>query len=763
MNVTIIKLGVHHMMNKELEQNINNAFMNARFNKDEFLTVEHLLLTLLDNTLVIDVLTALGANIERLRNNLKDFTARTTPKLKPGSDADVQPTLGFTRVLSRTATKIQAMGFKDMNGADVLESIYGEPDSQAVTYLNLENVMKLDVTNFIRHGKVSPKTNSPFIQYQEPEDSQDEDNSALGLYTTNLNARARLNLIDPLIGRDKEIERTIQILCRRRKNNPLLVGHAGVGKTAIAEGLAKMIIEKKVPEVVSKSVVYSLDIGALLAGTKYRGDFEKRLKVVLNRLKEQRNAILFIDEIHTIIGAGAASGGLMDVSNLIKPMLANGELTCIGSTTYKEFRTHFEKDHALTRRFQKIDVDEPTVDQTIEILKGLKPSLEKHHNIEYTDTAIEAAARLSDRYIRDRNLPDKAIDLLDEAGASEALKLPEQRQTVINRKDIEKVISKICNIPETNVSVDDKTKLQNLSTNLKLKIYGQDDAVNTLTSAIKLARSGLRDESKPIGSFLFVGPTGTGKTEVSKQLASTLGIEFIRFDMSEYMEGHSVSRLIGSPPGYVGYNEGGLLTETVNKSPHSVLLLDEIEKAHPDVYNLLLQIMDHGTLTDRNGRTADFRHCVLIMTSNAGAAQLEKDGIGFTENKNESDVMQVINKTFTPEFRNRLDSIIQFKALSSETILSVVDKFLIEFEVKLQSKQVELEVTKNARDLLAKNGYDKNMGARPMARLIQDQLKKPISEELLFGELQNGGKVIVDTQGDQIKLKIFKKSLTEGV
>lgn len=584
--------------------------------------------------------------------------------------------------------------------------------------------------------------------------------SPLELYTTNLNARAKMGLIDPLIGRGEEIERTIQVLCRRRKNNPLLVGEAGVGKTAIAEGLARLILEQKVPTVLFESIIYSLDLGSLLAGTKYRGDFEKRLKSVLHQLKEQKGAILFIDEIHTIIGAGAASGGLMDVSNLIKPLLASGELTCIGSTTYKEYRSIFEKDHALDRRFQKIDVKEPTVEQTIEVLKGLRARFEAHHNVTYTDEALEAAARLSARYISDRHLPDKAIDLVDEVGAYQYLLPEENRKKVIEVVDIEKMVAKIARIPERNVSASDREVLKNLTRDLKMMIFGQDESIETLGAAVKLARSGLRDPNKPIGSFLFVGPTGVGKTEVSKQLAKILGVELLRFDMSEYMERHSVSRLIGAPPGYVGYDEGGLLTEAVNKTPHSIVLLDEIEKAHPDVFNLLLQIMDHGTLTDMNGRKTDFRHTVLIMTSNAGAEVVDKANIGFTAQDSSSDIMSAVARVFSPEFRNRLDAIIQFRALDSKTILSVVNKFVSELEGQLEARHVILEVDEEARSWLAKNGYDKKMGARPMARLIQEQLKKPLAEELLFGKLSNGGHVKVTAERGKIKFVIEDMSDT---
>lgn len=751
------------MLDKELEYTLNVAFKEARNKRHEFVTVEHLLLALLDNTSAVDVLKACGANINRLRSNLSEFIDRTTPVIPLNiHDRDTQPTLGFQRVIQRAVFQVQSSGKTEVTGANILAAIFSEQESQSVYFIRQENISRLDVINFIAHGTSKPRTSQqqeqhPFNQFSSEESEgmgEEGGTSPLELYTTNLNARAKMGLIDPLIGRSEEIDRTLQVLCRRRKNNPLLVGEAGVGKTAIAEGLAKLILEKKVPSVLHESVIYSLDLGSLLAGTKYRGDFEKRLKSVLHQLKEQKGAILFIDEIHTIIGAGAASGGLMDVSNLIKPLLASGELTCIGSTTYKEYRSIFEKDHALDRRFQKIDIKEPSVEQTIEVLKGLRTRFESHHNVKYTDEALEAAARLSARYISDRHLPDKAIDLVDEVGAYQYLLPEKERKTIIEVIDIEKMVAKIARIPERNVSASDKEVLRNLSRDLKMMIYGQDDSIETLGAAVKLARSGLRDPTKPIGSFLFVGPTGVGKTEVSKQLANILGVELIRFDMSEYMERHSVSRLIGAPPGYVGYDEGGLLTEAVNKAPHSIVLLDEIEKAHPDVYNLLLQIMDHGTLTDMNGRKTDFRHTVLIMTSNAGAELLDKVNIGFTGQDNTTDVMSSVHRAFSPEFRNRLDAIIQFKALEPKTILSVVNKFVSELEGQLNTRNVILEVDEEARAWLAKNGYDKAMGARPMARLIQEQLKKPLAEELLFGKLSNGGHVKVTIEKGKIKFLI---------
>ncbi len=752
------------MLDKELEYTLNLAFKEARAKRHEFVTVEHLLIALLENSSSLEVLKACGANINRLRNNLIEFIDRTTPVIPAHvHDRDTQPTLGFQRVLQRAVFHVQSSGKTEVTGANVLAAIFSEQESQSVYLIRQENVSRLDVINYISHGTTKPKlmprggeNDQLGNHYMEENEGGEEGGGASPLeqFTTNLNARAKLGLIDPLIGREEEIERTMQILCRRRKNNPLLVGEAGVGKTAIAEGLARLIIEEKVPSILANSVIYSLDLGSLLAGTKYRGDFEKRLKSVLHQLKEQKGAILFIDEIHTIIGAGAASGGLMDVSNLIKPLLASGDLTCIGPTTYKEYRGVFEKDHALARRFQKIDVKEPTIEQTYEILKGLRSRFEIHHNIKYSDESLEAAAKLSARYISDRRLPDKAIDLVDEVGAYQYL-LPEaNRKKIIETVDIEKVVAKIARIPERNVSSSDREALRNLGRDLKLVIYGQDEAIETLTSAVRLARSGLRDPIKPIGSFLFVGPTGVGKTEVCKQLAKSLGVELIRFDMSEYMERHTVSRLIGAPPGYVGYDEGGLLTEAVNKQPHSVVLLDEIEKAHPDVYNLLLQIMDHGTLTDTNGRKTDFRHTIFIMTSNAGADIMDKTFIGFTQQDGTADILSAVHRVFSPEFRNRLDAIIQFKSLDTKTILHVVAKFLMELEIQLETKHVILEIDEESRTWLAKQGYDPKMGARPMARLIQEQIKRPLAEELLFGKLSNGGHVTVSVEEGKLKFKI---------
>ncbi|TAK76544.1 MAG: ATP-dependent Clp protease ATP-binding subunit ClpA [Gammaproteobacteria bacterium] len=757
------------MLDKELEYTLNAAFKEARAKRHEFVTVEHLLLSLLDNASALDTLKACGANVGRLRNNLIEFIDRTTPVIPLNiHDRDTQPTLGFQRVIQRAVFQVQSAGKTEVAGANVLAAIFSEQESQSVYFIRQENINRLDVINYIAHGTIKAtkslpreEQQHPFTQYSEDNENNEEGGtSPLELYTTNLNSRAKMGLIDPLIGREEEIERTIQVLCRRRKNNPLLVGEAGVGKTAIAEGLARLILEKKVPTVLHDNVIYSLDLGSLLAGTKYRGDFEKRLKSVLHQLKEQKGAVLFIDEIHTIIGAGAASGGLMDVSNLIKPLLASGELTCIGSTTYKEYRSIFEKDHALDRRFQKIDIKEPTVEQTIDVLKGLRSRLETHHNVKYTDEALEAAAKLAARYISDRHLPDKAIDLVDEVGAYQYLLPEENRKQTIEVVDIEKMVAKMARIPEQNVSASDREVLKHLVRDLKMMIFGQEESIETLGAAVKLARSGLRDPSKPIGSFLFVGPTGVGKTEVCKQLSKILGVELIRFDMSEYMERHSVSRLIGAPPGYVGYDEGGLLTEAVNKTPHAIVLLDEIEKAHPDVYNLLLQIMDHGTLTDMNGRKTDFRHTILILTSNVGADVMDKSNIGFTSQDGASDVMSAVHRVFSPEFRNRLDAIIQFKALDTKTILSVVHKFISELEAQLETRNVILEVDEEARAWLAKNGYDKKMGARPMARLIQEQLKKPLAEELLFGGLSQGGHVKVTIEKGKIKFLIKDTSDT---
>ena len=754
------------MLNKELEFTLNLAFKEAKEKRHEFMTVEHLLLSLLDNPAAGNVLQACEADIESLRRDLIEFIDETTPRIPDGElDRETQPTLGFQRVLQRAVFHVQSAGKTEVSGANVLAAIFSEQESQAVYFLRRENITRLDVINYISHG-VSKYQNNDMQDGMNS--SMDEDmmgmevnESPLESYCMNLNKRARLGKIDPLIGRSEEVQRTIQVLCRRRKNNPLLVGEAGVGKTAIAEGLARLIVEGAVPDAIGNCVVYSLDLGALLAGTKYRGDFEKRLKAVLKQLSEQEGAVLFIDEIHTIIGAGAASGGVMDASNLIKPLLANGELKCIGSTTYQEYRGIFEKDRALARRFQKIDICEPTVDETFEILKGLKGRLEEHHGVKFSIPSLKAAAELSAKYINDRFLPDKAIDVVDEAGAYQNLLTSHKRKKIISVTEIENVVAKIARIPVKKVSARDKDTLRNLERDLKLLVYGQDEAISALSSAIKLARSGLREPEKPVGCFLFAGPTGVGKTEVTKQLAHVLGIELLRFDMSEYMEKHTVSRLIGAPPGYVGYDQGGLLTEAVNKNPHSVVLLDEIEKAHSDVFNLLLQIMDHGTLTDTNGRQADFRHVILVMTSNAGASEITRNSIGFSLQDNSNDGLDVIKRQFSPEFRNRLDAIINFSALDELTIGLVVDKFIMELEEQLLHKGVTFKVEKAAREWLIEHGYDKGMGARPMARLIQENVKKPLAEELLFGKLANGGHVTLNMKDG--KLHFDSQDHREGV
>jgi len=748
------------MLSKELEATLNAAFQEARQKRHEFMTVEHLLLALLDNQAAAQVLRACGADLQVLRKDLVSFLEESTPKLPKKDERDTQPTLGFQRVLQRAVFHVQSSGKKEVTGANVLVAIFGERESQAVYFLDKQNVARLDVVNFISHGisKVDNDHDNTELSPAQEEDQGMESAPAknpLEAYTVNLNEQAMMGKIDPLIGRQGEIERTLQILCRRRKNNPLFVGEAGVGKTAIAEGLAKLITEKKVPTILENSVIYSLDMGALLAGTKYRGDFEKRLKAILAQLRKQPGAVLFIDEIHTIIGAGAASGGAMDASNLIKPVLASGELKCIGSTTYQEYRGIFEKDRALSRRFQKIDVPEPSVEDTIQILYGVKSRFEEHHDIRYSKQALRAAAELSSRYINDRHLPDKAIDVIDEAGAKQRLQVPSKRKKTITVSDVESIVAKIARIPPKNVSISDKDTLKNLERDLKMVVYGQEQAIDILANCIKMSRSGLGSEEKPIGCFLFAGPTGVGKTEVTKQLAKIMGIELLRFDMSEYMERHTVSRLIGAPPGYVGYDQGGLLTEAVNKHPHSVLLLDEIEKAHPDVFNLLLQVMDHGGLTDTNGRKTDFRNVVLVMTTNAGAEQASRPSIGFSQQDHSTDAMEIIKRTFTPEFRNRLDAIIQFKALAPATIINVVDKFLIELEAQLESKHVTIEVDDDARRWLAERGYDPMMGARPMARVIKDHIKKPLAEELLFGKLEKGGHVIIRVnEQDELELEL---------
>lgn len=743
------------MLSKDLELTLNAAFKSAREKRHEFMTVEHLLLALLDNESAIKVLNACGADLNKLRNELADFVDSTTPLIPVGdAERETQPTLGFQRVLQRAVFHVQSSGKKEVTGANVLVAIFSEQESQAVYVLKKQNVARIDVVNFISHGisKVSGEHEREETDSEQHEESGEEASSPkpLEVYATNLNEQARQGRIDPLIGRDKELNRVIQILSRRRKNNPLLVGEAGVGKTAIAEGLAKRIVDGHVPDVISDAVVYSLDLGALLAGTKYRGDFEKRFKALLKELKRQQHAILFIDEIHTIIGAGSASGGVMDASNLLKPLLSSGEIRCIGSTTFTEFRGIFEKDSALARRFQKIDVVEPNVEDTYQILKGLRPQFEKHHEVKYTDEALRAASELANRYINDRHMPDKAIDVIDEAGASQRLKPENERLKVIDVAVIEEIVASIARIPPKTVSSSDKDVLRNLERNLKMVVFGQDPAIEALATAIKLSRAGLKSPEKPDGCFMLAGPTGVGKTEVTKQLARVLGVELVRFDMSEYMERHTVSRLIGAPPGYVGFDQGGLLTEAVNKNPHCVLLLDEIEKAHPEVFNLLLQVMDHGTLTDNNGRKADFRHVILVMTTNAGAEAMSRRSIGFSAQDHATDGMEVINRTFTPEFRNRLDGIIQFAPLSPTMITHVVDKFLTEMQSQLDENRVMLYVDEPAKLWLAERGYDEKMGARPMARLIQESLKKPLAEQILFGELSEGGAVHVSVVNGEL-------------
>ena len=740
------------MISQELETSIQMAFAEARKARHEFITVEHLLLAMLDNPSGKEVLEACAAKIDDLRKSLTDFIQENTPIVAGSDDVDTQPTLGFQRVIQRAIMHVQSTGTgkKEVQGANILVAIYGEKDSHAVFYLHQQSITRLDVVNFIAHG--IKKTDKPEPQSAGTEGEEEagktgeksDKSSPLDTYCQNLNQMAKDGKIDPLIGREHEVERAIQIICRRRKNNPLLVGEAGVGKTAIAEGLAWRITQNQVPDVLADAVVYSLDTGTLLAGTKYRGDFEARLKGVLKQLKEKPNAVLFIDEIHTIIGAGSASGGTLDASNLLKPALANGQLKCIGATTFTEYRGIFEKDAALSRRFQKIDVNEPTVEQTIEILKGLKSRFEEHHSVTYTVDALQAAAELSAKYINDRNLPDKAIDVIDEAGAAQRIAKPELRKEIIDKAEVEAIIAKIARIPPANVSNDDRSKLQTLERDLKNVVFGQDKAVDALASAVKMARSGIGKTDKPIGSFLFSGPTGVGKTEAAKQLAYIMGIELIRFDMSEYMERHAVSRLIGAPPGYVGFDQGGLLTEAITKKPHCVLLLDEIEKAHPDVFNVLLQVMDHGTLTDNNGRKADFRNVIIVMTTNAGAETMNKATIGFTNSRQAGDEMADIKRLFTPEFRNRLDAIVSFKALDETVILRVVDKFLLQLETQLQDKKVEVAFSDKLRAHLAKKGFDPLMGARPMQRLIQDTIRKALADELLFGRLTKGGSLNVD-------------------
>ena len=740
------------MLSQELEFSLNAAFQSAREKRHEYITVEHLLSALLDNPSAARVLRACGGNLDELRRNLAAFLRDNVPVLPPESETDTQPTLGFQRVIQRAVLHVQGVGKKEVNGANVLIAIFGEKDSHAVYFLHKQNISRFDVVNYISHGisKVPGENQPELPPPEETDEGASTEKSPLDVFTVNLNERARQGKIDPLIGRAHEVERTIQILCRRRKNNPLFVGEAGVGKTAIAEGLAKKIVEGEVPDILKNSTIYSLDMGALLAGTKYRGDFEKRLKAVLNQVRKHEHAILFIDEIHTIIGAGAASGGAMDASNLLKPALASGDLKCIGSTTYQEFRGIFEKDRALSRRFQKIDVVEPSVDETIQILQGLKSRFEQHHGVKYTSHALRSAAELSARYINDRHLPDKAIDVIDEAGASLHLLPPSKRKKTIGVSDIEHIVSKIARIPPKSVSSNDKEALRTLERDLKMVVFGQDEAIDALATSIKMARSGLSHPEKPIGSYLFSGPTGVGKTEVTRQLAKILGLELIRFDMSEYMERHTVSRLIGAPPGYVGFDQGGLLTDSITKHPHAVLLLDEIEKAHPDVYNLLLQVMDHGTLTDNNGRKADFRSVIIVMTTNAGAEQLSRASMGFTKQNHTGDETEVLKRVFSPEFRNRLDAMIPFKPLSPDTIGHVVSKFVLELEAQLEEKHVEIDVDERARAWLAKHGYDPAMGARPMARLIREKIKKALADEILFGKLAHGGSVDVTEEGGEL-------------
>ena len=747
------------MLDSELEKNLNEAFKLAHRKKHEFVTVEHLFLSILDNNDAIEVLNYCGADIKALQKNLESYIKETTPLISEEDEQEIQPTLGFQRVLQRAVFHVQSSGKKEVNGANLLVAIFSEKESHSVYLLQQEGITRLDIVSFISHGKNDEELEEEALTSNK--DKEVKDSSALEAFTLNLNREASEGRIDPLIGRKAEVERVIQILARRSKNNPLLVGESGVGKTAIAEGIAKLITENKVPELVQDSTIYSLDMGALLAGTKYRGDFEKRLKQVLKELEEKDNSILFIDEIHTIIGAGATSGGVMDASNLLKPALAKNGLRFVGSTTYKEYRGVFEKDRALSRRFQKVEVMEPSVDETIKILKGLKSRFEDHHNIKYTENSLKAAAELSSRYINDRYLPDKAIDVVDEAGARQRLLPKSKRKKTISEIDVEKIVASIARVPEKTVSSSDKVSLEKLEENLKRVIFGQDQAISSLSASIKLSRAGLGLVEKPVGSFLFSGPTGVGKTEVSKQLALIMGIEFIRFDMSEYMERHTVSRLIGAPPGYVGYDQGGQLTESVTKHPHSVILLDEIEKAHPEVFNILLQVMDHGTLTDNNGRKADFRNVVLIMTTNAGAQDMSRASMGFNTQDHTSDGAEIIKKTFSPEFRNRLDAIIPFNPLDIDVIKTVVDKFLVELQAQLDEKKVQLEVSEQARDWIADKGYDKTMGARPMQRLIQENIKKPLAEEILFGQFSSrGGIVYVEQEEDGLVLKL-KESIKD--
>jgi ATP-dependent Clp protease ATP-binding subunit ClpA len=750
------------MLNKDLEVSLNMAFRQAKESRHEFMTVEHLLLALLDNPSSIDALKACGAEIENLKKELLAFIADTTPVIPAGeAERETQPTLGFQRVLQRAVFHVQSSGKSEVNGANVLVAIFSEQESQAAYFLKKSDITRLDIVNFISHG-IAKVEQEGINSGESQAPAGEEEPRTIDNFSTNLNEVALKGNIDPLVGRDNELERTLQVLSRRRKNNPLFVGEAGVGKTAIAEGLANLLVSDKAPEFLKDATIYSLDMGALLAGTKYRGDFEKRFKALLKELEQDGNAILFIDEIHTIIGAGAASGGMLDASNLIKPLLSSGKLRCMGSTTYQEYQSIFEKDRALARRFQKIDVVEPSVDDTTKILHGLKEKYESHHGVKYSNNALRAAAQLSAKYINDRFLPDKAIDVIDEAGARQQLVPVSKRKKTINNTDIENIVAKMARIPEKSVSSTEVDSLKTLDRNLKLVVFGQDHAIDELSSVIRLSRAGLGNEHKPIGSFIFAGPTGVGKTEVTQQLAKVLGVELLRYDMSEYMEKHAVSRLIGAPPGYVGYEQGGLLTDAVIKNPHAVVLLDEIEKAHEDVYNILLQVMDHGTLTDNNGRKADFRNIILVLTTNAGVAHTVKQSIGFKQQDNTLDAMEEINKVFSPEFRNRLDNIVWFNHLGDEVIQQVVDKFIVELQVQLDEKGVSLEVTKDAKKWMANKGYDKAMGARPMARLIQEHLKKPLANELLFGELTQGGVAKVAVKKDKLVINYeSKKELVE--
>jgi len=745
------------MIAQELEVSLHMAFMDARQKRHELITVEHLLLAMLDNPSASEVLKACGASLDKLRTDISDHIEEHTPIVSGEDEVDTQPTLGFQRVIQRAMLHVQSSGKKEVTGANVLVAIFGEKDSHAVYFLHQEGVARLDVVNYIAHGISKITENDNKDAPVEENETDSKTNKNLETYTINLNKLVSEGKIDPLIGRELEVERVVQILCRRRKNNPLLVGEAGVGKTAIAEGLAKKIVDNEIPDVLKNTIIYSLDLGSLIAGTKYRGDFEQRLKNVLKQLSEKKDAILFIDEIHTIIGAGSASGGTLDASNLLKPALANGSMKCIGATTYQEFRTIFEKDHALTRRFQKIDVEEPSIQTTISILKGLKTHFEKHHNVKFSSNALVSAVELSAKFINDKKLPDKAIDVIDEAGAAQKILPKNKQKKLIGTKEIEEVISKIARIPSNNINKDDRSALKNLERDLKAIVFGQDKAIESLSSAVKMARSGLGTDNKPIGSFLFSGPTGVGKTEVARQLAYVLGIELIRIDMSEYMERHSVSKLIGAPPGYVGFDQGGILTESINKNPHAVLLLDEIEKAHPDVFNILLQVMDNGSLTDSNGRKTDFRNVTIIMTTNAGAETLSKSTFGFTDHREIGDEQIEIKKIFTPEFRNRLDAIVSFAPLDNQIILKVVDKFLIQLENQLHDKKVDATFTPKLKEFLGKKGFDPQMGARPMARLIQDTIRKALADELLFGKLVNGGEVEIDID-DNEKIVLNYKS-----